>query len=68
MAGSHKNKAREIVPLNDAWGDFDLGRVNVEELEQRFELSLALPPAALNECKGLCSGCQLATCCSCNNN
>lgn len=52
MAESHENKAPEIVPLNDGWGDFDLERVSVEALEQRFELSLALPPAALADCKG----------------
>lgn len=68
MAETDKTKAREIVPLNDGWGDFDLGRVSVEQLEQRFELSLALPPAALYDCKGLCSGCQLAVCCTCNTN
>jgi hypothetical protein len=32
----------EIESLNPAWMSFDLDAVSVEELEQRFELALAL--------------------------
>ena len=62
MSKVNEEKAREIVPLNDDWVDFDLENLSVEELEQRFELSLINLPLGLDEleqCKGdcTCNGC-----------
>lgn len=64
MSKVNKERTREIVPLNDDWVDFDLENLNVEELEQRFELSLAHLPIGWDEsesCKDNCS------CLSCND-
>lgn len=59
---SHGKKP-EVVSLNGDWGDFDPSRVSLEELEQRFELSVALP-AILEQCGGNCNGCtNLQVCC-----
>ncbi len=65
MAGLRK--APEIVALNDDWADFDLNRVSLEELEQRFELSVAFPPI-VDQCQPNCTGCDLVACCGCNSN
>ena len=63
MAKLKERKIPEIVPLNGDWGDFDLDRVSLEELEQRFELSIALP-AIVEQCGVNCSGCtNLNICC-----
>lgn len=67
MAESRSSKVPDIVSLNESWGDFDPNRVTVEELEQRFELSIAFPPIA-GECSPNCNGCNLAVCCDCNQN
>lgn len=49
MSKVNKERTREIVPLNDDWVDFDLENLGVEELEQRFEMSLvALPPIVMD--------------------
>lgn len=66
MSKVNEENAREIVPLNDDWVDFDLENLSVEELEQRFEMSLITLPLGLSEladCKGQdCSGCGLGCC------
>ena len=53
MAASNE-KLPEIVPLNDGWNDFDIERTNLEELEQRFELSLLSLPPAMDQRGSLC--------------
>lgn len=53
MSKADKEKAREIVSLNDDWAGFDLENLSVEELEQRFEMSLiALPPIVMDGGEG----------------
>lgn len=34
----------DVEPLNGAYLDFGLDRVEIEELERRFEMALAVPP------------------------
>jgi len=67
MAASNE-KPLEIVPLNDGWNDFDLERTNLEELEQRFELSLLALPPTMESCAGLCENdcdnCGQLSCCT----
>lgn len=59
-----QGKNPEIVSLNGDWGDFDPNRVSVEELEQRFELSVALPVIE-EPCAPNCNGCNnLNVCCN----
>ncbi len=44
---------QEVQPLNRDLMSFDLGSVEVEELERRFEMALAQPvPAAPDACSG----------------
>ena len=69
MFKAHKDNAPEIVPLNDDWAGFDLENLSVEELEQRFELSLINLPLGLGEleeCKAdcTCHGCNTNGCCT----
>lgn len=66
MSKANEEKAPEIVPLNDDWVDFDLENLSVEDLEQRFEMSLITLPLSLSElevCKDRdCSSCTLGCC------
>lgn len=68
MSKANKDNAPEIVPLNDDWAGFDLDNLSVEELEQRFELSLINLPLGLGEleqCKGDCAcNCTTHGCCT----
>lgn len=43
---------QEVQPLNRDLMSFDLDSVEVEELERRFEMALAQPPATPNACSG----------------
>lgn len=62
MSKANEEKTREIVPLNDDWVDFDLENLSVEELEQRFEMSLiTLPPIVMEE-EGRCRCGELRVC------
>lgn len=62
MSKVNKERTREIVPLNDDWVDFDLENLSVEELEQRFELSLTVPPGTVGYgCENNC-GCGTNQC------
>lgn len=66
MSKANGEKVQEIVPLNDDWLGFDLENVDVEELEQRLEMSLITLPlgvAELGDCNGHdCTQCDLGCC------
>jgi hypothetical protein len=53
-----RQQGGDMVPLNDGVVDFDLDSVQVEELERRFEMALALPAVPDTICR--CP--QLQTC------
>lgn len=63
-----KEKLPEVVPLSDDWGNFDLEGASLEELEQRFELSLLTLPPAMDHragfCEVNCDNCGALACCS----
>ena len=62
MAESTENAVAEISPLNQDWEDFDLEHLSLDELEERFELSLTAAPILMQgegegegDCR--CNGC-----------
>jgi hypothetical protein len=51
MESSAGQGSPEVVPLNGDLADFDFDGVQIEELERRFEMALAVPPVTPGACR-----------------